>query len=57
MPARVNAELCKGNKDCIDACPTEAITMVEGKAKVNEDECTDCSACADACTCQAIELV
>jgi ferredoxin len=57
MPARVNVTLCKAAKDCIDACPTEAITIVEDLAKVNAEECTECQACVDACANQAIEMI
>ena len=56
MPAIVKQDICKSNADCIDACPTEAIQIVDGKAVVDADECTDCHACVDACLEDAIEI-
>ena len=47
MPAVVNRDLCNTCEDCIDTCPVEAISLVEGKAQVDPDECTDCYACVD----------
>jgi NAD-dependent dihydropyrimidine dehydrogenase PreA subunit len=56
MPAKVDPEKCEGCGDCLDACPTESIEMVDGKAVVKEDECVDCGACVDACPTSAISM-
>jgi len=56
MPAIVDANKCEGCEDCVPVCPTEAISMVDGKAIVNEDECADCNACVDVCPSQAISM-
>jgi ferredoxin len=56
MPALVNRELCNACEECTEVCPTEAIVMVDGKAKVDVDECTDCYACVDACPEDAISM-
>ncbi len=56
MPALVNPELCSGCESCVDACPTEAITMVDGKAMVDPDECTECEACVEVCPEEAITM-
>ncbi len=56
MPAKVNLDKCNGAKSCVDVCPSEAITMNEGKAKVDEELCIDCGACVDACPNDAITL-
>lgn len=56
MTAVVDKETCTGCEACVDACPTGAIEMQDGKAVVNEDECTDCGACVDECPTGAIEL-
>jgi len=56
MPALVNPELCSGCESCVDACPTEAISMVDGKAVVDPDECTECEACVEVCPEEAITM-
>lgn len=56
MPAIVNRDMCNACEECVETCPTEAITMVDGKAQVDADECTDCYACVDACPEEAIEM-
>lgn len=45
---------CRGCRDCMKACPFEAIKMVEGKAKINYDKCTQCGVCELACKFEAI---
>jgi len=56
MPAVVDKDRCEGAGDCIDVCPTEAITMQDGKAVVDEDLCGDCGVCEDACPHEAIQM-
>ncbi len=57
MPAKVDETKCVACEDCVEACPTEVISMVNGKAWVNPDECIDCEACVDACPEDAISMV
>jgi ferredoxin len=57
MPAKVDIEKCDACEDCIEECPTEAITLVDGKAVVDPDECTDCEACVDVCPNEAISMI
>ena len=56
MPAKVDAEKCTGCESCIDACPSEAIKMEEGKAVVDPDTCVDCGVCVDECPVEAISM-
>lgn len=56
MAAVVDVEKCTGCGDCVESCPTEAITLKNEKAVVNEDECSECAACVDVCPVEAITL-
>ncbi len=56
MPAIVDKEKCDGCKSCVDACPSQAITMEDEKAEVKQEDCIDCNACEDACTSGAIKV-
>ena len=56
MPAVVDPNLCEGCEDCVDMCPVEAISMVDGKAVVDAEECTECQACIDPCPNDAITM-
>ncbi len=50
----VNQDECTGCEICVDACPAEAISMVNGVAQIDQDECTECSSCVDECPAEAI---
>lgn len=56
MPAKVNEVKCTGCESCVSECPSEAISMVDGKACVNPDTCVDCGVCVDVCPVEAITL-
>ena len=47
--ARVDKLLCMGCQSCIEACPYEAISMVDGKADADAGKCKGCGACLVAC--------
>ncbi len=55
MSAKVDIEKCTGCEACTTACPVEAISMVDDKAKVSA-ECIDCGACVDECPVEAISM-
>ncbi len=56
MPAVVDSSKCTGCESCVGECPSDAISMNDGKAVVSEDACIDCGACIDACPVEAISL-
>lgn len=56
MPAKVNNVKCTGCETCVEECPSEAISMVEGKAVVDPETCIDCGVCVDACPEEAIAM-
>ncbi|MDY7039541.1 MAG: 4Fe-4S binding protein [Chloroflexota bacterium] len=45
----VDGERCKGCSVCVDACPTDAIRLVNGVATIEQSLCSECQACVDAC--------
>ena len=51
---KVDVEKCDGCKSCMDACPSEAISMVDGHAFISIDDCAECGACAAECPNEAI---
>jgi ferredoxin len=56
MPAKVDKEKCTGCESCVDECPSEAISMDDGKALIDADACVDCGVCVDACPTEAISM-
>lgn len=51
----VNKDKCIGCGACVDMCPVQAITLVDGKASINPDICVSCGSCAGGCPENAIE--
>jgi heterodisulfide reductase subunit A len=54
--AFVIADLCDGCQLCVPVCPSNAITMVEGKAKIDPFMCIGCGACIPVCPREAIDF-
>lgn len=50
----VDVEKCTACGTCIDTCPSEAISMVDGHAFIDVDECIECGSCASECPEEAI---
>jgi electron transfer flavoprotein alpha subunit len=55
MALLIDKEKCTGCGECVDACPFEALEVIEEKACVNES-CTLCGTCVDVCPFEAISL-
>jgi hypothetical protein len=49
MPIFKNEAACDGCGKCAEACPTDAIEIIEGRPVRNDDECTYCCSCFFAC--------
>ncbi|HEV56406.1 MAG TPA: 4Fe-4S dicluster domain-containing protein [Phycisphaerales bacterium] len=56
MPAKVDPDKCTGCESCVDACPSEAISMQGEKAVVDAEKCVDCGVCVDECPVEAISM-
>ncbi len=52
---KVLLEKCTGCGLCVDSCPFQCITLIEGKAVISED-CRLCGICVDVCPTKAIEI-
>lgn len=48
---------CLGEGSCVQACPFDAIHVVDGVAVVDEEKCVACGKCVAACPNSLIELV
>ncbi len=48
--------ICFGCLDCVDSCPTDALTAIEGKLMVRHDLCSACGACMKVCPTGALKL-
>jgi heterodisulfide reductase subunit A len=55
--AQVNQDYCTGCGLCVEACPYEAIEIIEGIASVNAYLCKGCGTCAATCRDKAITLI
>ena len=48
---------CIGARDCLRACPENALTLTPEGMKIDRKRCTVCGACAEACPAAAIEVI
>ncbi len=56
MAAKVSKQKCIGCEQCIEVCPTIAISMQKEKAIVDPAECIHCETCIDECSEDAISM-
>ncbi len=54
--AYVHPEICDGCGKCLDSCPKNAISMIDGKAVVGEAMCIGCGACLSSCPIEALDF-
>ena len=56
MAVLIDQEKCNGCGLCVDACPLQAISLENDKAKVDKDACTECGQCVDECPNKAVSV-
>jgi Fe-S-cluster-containing hydrogenase component 2 len=56
MAVQIDGEKCTGCGLCVDACPVEAISLENDKAKVDAEKCVDCGQCVEECPNEAIKM-
>jgi len=54
MAVKVDVTKCDGCGTCVEECPSEAISIVDGHAFIDVDECVECLTCIDVCPNEAI---
>lgn len=52
----VDADKCNGCGECVDACPTSVLELVDGKASVTDAECLGCESCVAVCSNDAVTV-
>ena len=56
MAVNANLEKCNGCGTCVEACPSEALSLVNEKIAVDADACVDCGVCVDECPEEALSM-
>jgi len=54
--SRIDPELCSNCGICLERCPIDAISEMEGAPEVNSEKCIGCGVCVAACPVKAIAL-
>ena len=50
----ISKSSCKGCHECVDVCPSSAISFTEGGASIDRDRCTGCGSCITVCRFDAV---
>ena len=50
----ISKSSCKGCHECVDVCPSGAISFTEGGASIDRDRCTGCGSCITVCRFDAV---
>lgn len=53
---RIKRDSCTGCGDCLQACPTEAIKMLDERAWINPEKCIHCLCCHEVCRFKSVHL-
>ncbi len=56
MAVEVSKKKCIGCGLCVQTCPFDALTLVDGVADVDPEKCTNCGACVEVCPTEALVL-
>ena len=51
---KVDISKCTACETCIETCPNEAISIVDGYAYIDPEECIECGSCFSECPEDAI---
>ena len=51
---KIDKNECTGCEECVDNCPSEAISMEDNAAVINAEACTECGECVEVCPAEAI---
>lgn len=54
MPILVDTEKCTGCGNCLDACPLQAVSLIQDRASIDHNKCNECLRCLDECPNEAI---
>jgi len=53
---QIISEECTACGTCVDACPVNAIKIVDGKAKIDYEKCIKCFCCQEVCPSGAVKI-